>query len=89
MAWLYKQGYFPQLDIRSDVYFRLRKICGRPARYSAYVMYLVVDDKIVLEGRGIGKEEAYCDLRLGVSEMVTEAVERILESEVAGEGEDC
>jgi len=88
MAWLYKQGYFPQLDIRSDVYFRLRRMGSRPARDSTYVMYLVVDDKIILEGRGIGKEEAFRDLYSEVSEMVTEAVDRIGESETAWEEED-
>ncbi|KAI4688580.1 uncharacterized protein J4E84_004510 [Alternaria hordeiaustralica] len=88
MAWLYKQGYFPQLDIRSDVYFRLRRMASRPARDSTYVMYLVVDDKIILEGRGIGKEKAFRDLYLEVSQMVTEAVDRIGESETAWEEEN-
>ncbi|KAI4696438.1 uncharacterized protein J4E88_000615 [Alternaria novae-zelandiae] len=81
-------SYFPQLDIRSDVYFRVRKMGSRPARDSTYVMYLVVDDKIILEGRGRGKEEAFRDLYLEVSEMVTEAVDRIGESETAWEEED-
>jgi hypothetical protein len=79
IAWLYKQGHFPQLHLTSDVCFRWQKIGGFPNRYSTYVIDLVVDGEIVLEGRGIAKKEALCDLCLEVADMVTEAFDGIEE----------
>jgi hypothetical protein len=82
MAFLYKQGYFSQLDLRSDVWFLRLRMDNRPRRYSTYVMCLVVDGNVVLEGRGIGKKGALRDLCLGVSKMVTEAVDRISQHDI-------
>ncbi len=82
MAFLYKQGYFPQLDLRSDVFFLRVKMDSRPRRHSTYVMCLVVDGDVVLEGRGIGKKGALRDLCLEVSKMVTEAVDRISQYDI-------
>jgi hypothetical protein len=79
IAWLYKQGHFPQLHLTSDVCFCWQKIGGFPNRYSTYVINLVVDGEIVLEGRGIAKKEALCDLCLEVADMVTEAFDGIEE----------
>jgi hypothetical protein len=59
------------------VCFRWQKTVGLPNCYSNYVINLVVDGEIVLEGRGTAKKEALCDLCLEVADMVTEAFDGI------------